>query len=380
VSLVLGGLLVPSEATWSQPPDGPTMSGEDLVLARAIDRKFDEIVLSEKAVPEALSELGDKAGVRIRIDDEAVELLPWGAQTRLSAVRITNASLREALPQILGALGMTYEERGGELFVTAMAPLARMNRRANWDDLKLLRKLNETQYAPENFAPFKLQYRITAKVDPAGLLAQQLAKAGGGTIAQILEVATGSLGWTWFPNNDHVVIMTQEAQIAHRLARRVTSRYSNVSLSSILLDLAKRAGVGLYMEPGMMLKLPPGTSQSYTLALQQSSIRQALEVICAETGLKYEVRREGIYMSATEEAATGAAPAAGGSGTRPPYVGKITIPGKDGSFAYEFLVRENELPADILEYRKQIINDVIDKMRAELSPDNTIKNAEPAQP
>ena len=344
-------------------------------VEKAMDARIEQVAIAGRAIPDALAELGTKAGVRIGVDDAAMDLLPWGRETKVADLKAENATLREILPQVLGALGLSAEERAGDLMVVASPALMRINRRASWDDLRLLRKCNDTAYSAEAFGEFKLQYRISAKVDAPGMLAAQMAKAGQGTIAQILEVATGSLGWTWFPDNDHLVVMTLEAQYAHRLARRVTVRYNNTPLSTILVDLAKRANIGLSLEPGMMLKLPQATAQSYTLSLQQSSIRQAFEVICAETGLKYEIDRDGVRMAVSEESS--GASALVSLAQRTNYVGKISVPSKDGSFAYEFLVRESEVPKDILEYRKQIIGAVIEKMRAEMAPDNSIKSPAP---
>ena len=338
--------------------------------AQAFDRRVEQLSIQAKPVVEVLAELGKRAGVPITVEDKAVELLPWGRETKLRDLTISNATIREALDQIIGALGLEYLERDGEVVVVASRPLERMNRRATWEDLSLLRKCNETSYSPEAFKQFQLQYRITSKVDAPALLAGQLGRAGRGSVAQMLEVAAGSLGWTWFPDRDHLVIMTNQAQIAHRLARRITCRYLNQSLTHIVTDLARRADIPLMLEPGMMTRLPPSVAQSSNLVLQHSSIRQAFEVLCAETGMKYQMRRDGLFVGLADKTATGAA----GQARRSPYVCKISVPSKDGSFAYEFLVREDELPADIVAYRRQIIEATIEKMRSEMAPDASIKS------
>ena len=338
--------------------------------AQAFDRRVEQLSIQAKPVVEVLAELGKRAGVPISVDDKAVELLPWGRETKLRDLTISNATIREALDQVIGALGLEYIERDGEVVVVASRPLERMNRRATWEDLTLLRRCNETPYSPEAFKQFQLQYRITSKVDAPALLAGQLGRAGRGSVAQMLEVAAGSLGWTWFPDRDHLVIMTNQAQIAHRLARRITCRYLNQPLTHIVTDLARRADVPLMLEPGMMTQLPPSVAQSSNLVLQHSSIRQAFEVLCAETGMKYQMRRDGLFVGLADKTAT--APA--GQARRSPYVCKISVPSKDGSFAYEFLVREDELPADIVAYRRQIIEATIEKMRSEMAPDASIKS------
>ena len=347
------------------------LSRSSAEAARALDRKLERVSIRSEEIPEALAQLGEEVGVRISIEDESADLLPWGPQTRLKAVTIEQASLREVLPQVLGALGMTYTIQEDGVQVVASEPLKRMNRRSTWDDLKLLRRCCELEYSPESFSTFKLQYRITSKVDAPKMFMTQLSKAGRGTVSEMLEVATSALGWVWFPNGDHLVIRTCEAQVANMMARRVTVRYSNEPLSRILADLAAKADSPIHFEPGMMLKLPRTTAQSYTLLLRRTSIRQAFEVIAAETGLKYEIRRDGIYTGLSERIGSpdGSIPARRGS----PYVGKISIPSGDGTYTYEFLLREDELPDDILAHRRQLIEEYVQKMRSDMAPDDAIQ-------
>jgi hypothetical protein len=338
----------------------PASRGGD--IAQAFDRKLETITLTGETVPEVLAELGKLSGVPLKMDDETAELLPWGCRTKLADVTIKNASLREALPQILAQLGMTYEQRDDHIAVVPTKPLARINRRATWDDLALLRWCDTTEYTSENFAKANVQYRITSKVDAPKMLQRQLARAGQGSVAQMLEVACGSLGWVWLPNEDHIVVRTYEAQVANQLSRSINARYVNMPLSRILNDLASKADVALFLEPGMMLELPRSTSQSYTLLLEQRTVRQAFELLAAETGLQYRISRDGIFVGLS------AAIEGGGrrTGSQSPYVGKISIPSPDGSYTLDFLLRGDELPPDILEYREQLLQEYFEKMRKDL--------------
>ncbi len=339
-------------------------------IARALDQPMENLTIQAEEVPAALARIGQQVGITITLDDASADFLPWGRQTRLKQMTVENATLREVLPQVLGALGMTYEMQDDGLIVVATPPLKRLGRRATWDDLRLLRKCHDLPYSPENFATLELQYRITSKVDAPKMLMAQFEKAVCGSVAEMLESATGALGWVWFPSDNHIVIRTVQAQIANAMARRITVRYANVPLSRILADLASKAQTPIHFEPGMMLELPPSTRQSYTLLLQRTSIRQAFELISAETGIKYDIRRDGIHLSLSDRiiAADGTAPPRRGS----PYVAKISVPGGAGRYSFEILLREDELPADILEYRRQIKEEYFQKMRADLSPDNSI--------
>jgi hypothetical protein len=163
-------------------------------------------------------------------------------------------------------------------------------------------------------------------------------------------------------------------------------RYTNAPLANILNDLGDRADVPMFFEPGIMLKLPRTTAQSYTLLLDQSSIRQALELIAAETGLKYEIRRDGISIGLSDTLAGTTTNPSAAPARRTPYVARITVPSKDGSFSLDFLLTAEELPPDVLEYREQLVDQYVDKMRSELegaiekSIDKKARKAASSQP
>ncbi|MCA9257355.1 MAG: hypothetical protein KDA33_17030, partial [Phycisphaerales bacterium] len=196
-------------------------------------------------------------------------------------------------------------------------------------------------------------------------LAEQMAKSSGGTVAMVLEDAAAALGWVWFPNEDHIVIRTVQAQTANYMSRRVTVQYTNEPLADILLDLANRAETPINFEPGMMLKLPSETARHTSLALRNNSIRQGFELLSAHTGIRYSIQRGGINVSLSDVITRASGPTVPIS-LRSPYVGKITVPGPDKSYAFDILLREDDLPQDILDYRRQLIEEYIEKMRAEL--------------
>lgn len=354
-----------SAASGTAQPAPMTATTEPSSATVAVDRELGDLTIEAQPIGAVLEVLGEKAGVKFVIDEDLYGLLPWGRDTRLASVTLKGATLRGALNEIGRTLGLIYEVGDRSIRITACGPLNRLNRRATWNDLNLLRTLETTEFTAANLAKVKMQYRITSKVNAPQLLAAQLKRAGEGTISQVLETAANALGWTWYPDQDHIVMLSAEANIARALSRSVTARYNQMGLAHILLDLADKADVALSLEPGLLLKLPPSTAQSYTLLLQQTTIREALELICAETGLTYQVKRDGLAVSL-----------AGGSpgsavGPRPrtdSYAARILVPAKDGGFSYEFLLRESELPQDIREYRGQIVAAMIERMRQDMAP------------
>ncbi len=340
--------------------------GGAMDVGRALDQPLRAQTIEGGEIPNVLARLGGQAGIRITIEDKSADLLPHGSQTRLDAFSIPQGQPpRSVLSQILAEVGMTYTLQEDGVVVEATEPLKRLNRRATWEELALLRRAFETEYSPEQLSSFKIQYKITSKVDAPGLLEQQLAKAGRGSVAQVLEVAVSALGWVWYPEGDHLRIRSHEAQIANYMSRRIEARYTNEPLARILIDLSNQADAPISFEPGLMLKLPPSTAQSYSLLLRNASIKQAFELVSAETGLEWKTTRDGIHVSLSESAGGAEARA-----RRSAYVGKISVPSADGSFTYEFLLREDELPEDILQYRSQLIEEMVQKMRAEMAPDN----------
>ncbi len=364
ISLISASILsMAALAAFGQDADA---GGEAMDVGRALDQPLRAQSIESGEIPQILARLGEQASIRITIEDKSAAMLPHGGQTRLEAFSIPQGeALRSVLGQILAEVGMTYTLEEDAVVVQATEPLKRLNRRATWEELALLRRAFETEYTSENLESFKIQYKITSKVDAPGLLEQQLAKAGRGSVAQVLEVAASALGWVWFPEDNHIRIRTQEAQIANYMSRRIEARYSNEPLARILMDLANQADTPMSFEPGLMLKLPPSTAQSYSLLLRNASIKQAFELVSAETGLEWKTNRDGIQVRLSESAGGAEARA-----RRSAYVGKISIPSADGSYAYEFLLREDELPEDILQYRRQLLEEFVQKMRADMAPDN----------
>lgn len=371
--LFMFGFLGSAAAAIGQAPGAMS----DAEAARVIDQPLASLTVRGAALGEALADVGRQAGVEIVVDEAAAELLPWGAQTAVQEITVQDATVRQLLGEMLPALGLRFEIVDGRVKVLATEPLKRINRRATWDELAVLQRAASTPYTPDNLAGFKLQFRITSKVDAKSMLEHQLARAGQGTVAEMLETATGSLGWVWLPVDDAVVIRTMQAQIANKLSRRISVRYVGTPLARILLDLADKAETAFVLEPGMMVKLPANIVQGYSLSLDQASIRQALELICAETGLKYEIEREIVRIGLSEALEEGGRP----GGTREfPYVGKIAVPAKSGDYTLEFLIRRDELPPDILDARNQMVEEIVQQMRQDMAPGTPMQSPDAPDP
>ncbi len=54
------------------------------------------------------------------------------------------------------------------------------------------------------------------------------------------------------------------------------------------------------------------------------------------------------------------------SARRSSYIGKISIPNPDGTYQFEMLLRTEDLPPDLLEYREELIDEFMEKIRRDM--------------
>jgi hypothetical protein len=303
--------------------------------------------------------------VPISLEARALAKLPWGAQTKLSTLTIRNSTLRDALPQVLRPLALQHRVETDRVRVLPSPPLDRIEGRVTWKELELLAELASTPYAPEAFKKYEVQYRITSKVgDAPAVLAEQLARAGRGSIADTLETAAAALNWTWFPQDQRIVILSQQAAYARALARTMTGRYERRNLGDILFELGREADIHMHLQPGTFRQLPTETVQRYSLYLTNVSIRQALDYISADTGLAYSIEPDGVHVGPAEniEKLQQQTAAAGDA-----FVAKLSVPSTDGFSSFEFLLRESELTAEARQLRDRKKKEFLESLRSAAS-------------
>jgi len=359
-ALLLLSLLAPAA------PQNPARTPvEGSSVEQKLDAAIPELVLESRPVPDVLKELSQQTGVPITLEDRAVNKLPWGAQTKFSSVTIRDSTLREALPRILQPLALQFKIEDNRVVISPSPALERLDGRITWKELELYNKLAGAAYSPETFKQFELQYRITSKLDAPALLADQLARAGTGNTADLLETATASLNWTWIPQDTRIVILTQQAMYARGMARRMTGRYDRRPLGEILFELGREAGVHVHLQAGTFTRLPRETVDRYSLFLTNASIRQAFDYIAAETGLAYSIEPDGVHVGPADNIEKMFPPRT--AEAEDPYVAKFSIPYNDKGINLEFLLRESELPRDIRQKRDQFIKQLREASRAAAS-------------
>jgi len=342
---------------------GPTAAGDEdwqTLIQQALDQNTD-LIIEEQPIAEALAYIGQKTGVSIEIDPQVIDLLPYGRQTAVSAT-IRNISLRDGLAGFLRPIGLNCVVQANRLRAVPVPALLRVGRRVTWEELKVLAELGSRPWSSELSAGLRTVFEgeLLREPDPAGRLHERALRVGAGNGLTVLEAACESLGWVWYPDGERVIVTGAVDFGRKRLAHVASFNLREMPLASVLTELGREAGLLVRFEPGSLAALPAGVRERCTLCAQNISYEQAFELIAGASGLVYEVRGDGVWL-------TGASPGAGGEPPRPaaggdPYLMKISVPSADDGCTIEWLVRQSELPPEVIELRQQQIAEVIARL------------------
>jgi hypothetical protein len=354
----------------------PAAKQEDDQLAVLIMQALDEptdLNVQDAPIGEAIQKLAEQTGIPIEIAPGTFDLLPYGSRTKLTA-EIEQQPLRASLAALLEPLGLEFRPDHQRLLIAPSPPLKRIVQRATWEELDQIKRLRTTPWSKEEGEALQFQFQDVPEGDHEANRAELLELAAGvgrGTIAEVLTYATNQRGWTWYPAGDHIVVLTKEHQVERQLETIVAVNYVQTSLTEALLDLAGRAGVPLLIEPGALASLPPQTAERFSLAIRNLTVREALEIVSGQTGLKPVVEAEGIRMTMGNRPVTNTSTQTASS-VDPikllrtnPIVGQVTVTNPDGS-SFSFFIREDDLPPEVNELRKAKIQAEVNKIRRSL--------------
>jgi len=330
----------------------------DLVDA-ALDEKITQRVqISEQPVREALRALEQNTGLQFRVDEQALDWMPYGEQTRLSIV-IEDMSVRQALRRIFAGLGLTLSVQDDRVVIEPAPVLDRLGRRLTIDEVQLLQMLASQPWKALKPGEVAIDYRLPTKDDHPGELAAAIEETPSINALVQLEAATRRLGWYWVPAGRAIAIYSQSENVQQRLDRPLDARYRQVPLDHLLMDIGRRIGVTIQFEEGA-LKRVAASERRVDFIQRGTTARQVLELIAGHTGLWYEVTEDGVAIGAT----TGEAEA---QAARPRVVAILRVPvGTDGT-TVDFLFREDELPVEFQELRDRKLPEVIEVLRRELA-------------
>ncbi len=348
----------------------PTNGQVDMrsLIEQALDQRVDfEIV--DKSLPEAFGIIAENTGVPITISREAIELLPYGVETRVREVAMHDITLRDGLRRMLAPIGMAARVSGERVVVTPAEALLRLGRRATRNELATLQWLDELKMTGDVKLAGGLMDRVDIRLygePPPDGFERSILEAVGESGEEALSRACREFGLTWIPWNERIAIISAEEQVYRTLNRKIDLEFERQPVVDVLMEIGRQLGLLIRVQPGAIASLPAATRNEFSLLLIDAPAVQALEVIAGATGLNYRVEGEGIviFRGADESPDGSVAPTfdASGSGDDP-VIGRITMPGEGGRFTYEFFIRESDLPADVRDGRRAMIQEVIEGLR-----------------
>lgn len=356
--VMTGVLLLSGGSLWAQMSAG--------MLEKQLDTPV-TFEVRDKPIGEVFAKLSRESNVRFIVQPDTLAALPYGEQTRMD-LRVPNVTLRKALPQILHPHGLTWKTQGDAVLIVPTDALYRINRRATFDEILLLGTLftRTVTQAPADVPTVDILRTVTnapalTLVLPDELLgeASELARRRAAQVlpaspAEWLDMLCGET-YTWYLTGDRITVLERSAQLRRQLQRRVSLRYQNTRLVTVLLDLANVARTKLSLSPGALAMLPADVRSDFTLMMEDATIAQALEVISGATGLEFSLGSEGIdarpalgmsmYSPTVFDDAPGEA--AAGPRRRAGLIVSTSFMGSDGK-EHELLIPLFDLPDDIL--------------------------------
>ena len=341
-------------------------------VQQALDRPITADI-GDGSIREVFATLGKAAGVEFLIETETLAALPYGAQTRMR-VSLKNITLRRALPEILTPQALRWEIRANVVRILPSAPLARMGRRATYDELAVLGKIQSVKLTAtkkgQSILPELRQATGSAELRllPHVRIDEEAdyARAGvalPGTGRDWLDMLCHGKGWTWYLSGEAIIVLDKTEQVRRQLQQHVTLRPRGQNLQALLLELAQKAGIKLTFAPGVMKLLAEETCSSFNLSMSDATVEQALEAISGATGLEFVPEPQGVRVTASE--ALTKQPATMPSRPKMPFFLKMTVPGPGGT-SLDVYIRADELPDDVVELLDKHKAVLLKKLRAEL--------------
>lgn len=348
----------------------PSQVDMESLIEQAMDQAVDfEIV--EKPLTEAFAIVSEATGVPLYIAPEVARLLPYGADTRMTAT-MHQMSLREGLGRLLQPLGMRCRTMGDQVVVIPSDGLWRIGRRATWNELKTLEWLAGLTWRNDPADLEKLRALLQFQVpesDPTSLLFAEMSRAGAGPADEILTLACRELGWSWHPWGKTLALITAEEQAWRDLQRPVTLQVEHQPLAAVLEQLSAQSGLHVQIDPEVLETLPRETRENFSLLLVDATVQQALEAITKATKLRIDLHSGGVNLVSpmAEMTAASPAPAPSTDFANDPIVGRVSLPGPGGVYHFEFFIRESDLPPDVRAARQRLIDQAVEQMRRDAS-------------
>jgi hypothetical protein len=371
------------------------------------------IRLNDVTVSSALDSIGQKAGLKIVLSDEAIWKLPYGEATRISVS--LSGPLADSLTEMLNAFFMRYAVDENEVTIYPRPELEHILGRPSTKQLELL-KVIYTQHIGVYYLD-QVQKTVNEAfgeqilISPIEVLAQlnnflrqlvgkdaiyQQVIPGRGNRPQTLAVlqareqepnepeptkyilptpvmlvqllnqvdtGNGPANTRWyisrmdFPGQTPEVHVVDEEEFRGlRLNQKIDVSYKDQPLDKIFQDLVSRAGVSLIVGTGSQLH-----EHTLSASMQNIEIGQAVRNIAEMAGVACEMSRGYISLvlrnpprieNKVENKDTGKITSEG-------YVGKISIPMDGGKYYLEFMLRESDLTEKLKKLRAEKMKQIL---------------------
>ena len=341
-------------------------SAAEIALQRALDTPLENLKLDKVELSKAFEDIAAEGKVALQVDPACYDLLPYGATTKVSAT-FRQSKLRDSLDEILRPLALDKSISGATIIISPTPPLARVGRRATWEELNVLQKAR-TEILPQlNDIRWTTDLRPILGVDsltvenalppggPNDAALDQVKRQLPSTVWKALDTYTAATGQVWFVNGNALKIMSSRQWIEQQLGKPVEIHKTNRPLAEITSELSHLSGIHFSPDPGLYAAFP-----SVTLNSTNGTVRQVLDTLKGTIGITWDTHDDAIAIGQAKSQPT----------TQPrldAIVGQIIVPISAGN-SFTMFVRESDLPAELAELRKRKIHEAVEGIQKALTP------------
>ena len=362
------------------------------------------IQLNNVTITEALEKIGQKAGVKFILSDEAIWRLPYGEATRLSVS--LNGPLADSMTEMLNAFFMRYAVGDEEITIYPKPELEHILGKASTRQLELLRDIytkpiktyfvGDVQKTINKALGQEVMVLVAREHDLnrffgsvlPGLIwkddkkkyepneaGKQCELAAPITVRQLLDQAASLYQppFRWYISEaglqneiPQIKMVDYQAFNEVQLGQKVDVLYKNERAEIILQNLVKRIDAEL----DVMDEEPSWRDEKISVDMQNITLGQAIRNVVSAVNGKYgiltdrrptQIQLYGLKGSKkTDDGKEGRIIGRVDSGTGGcGYAGKISIPMDDGRYFIEFMLQECDMPEQLKALRAEKMKEIL---------------------